>query len=80
MLLCLLVRSSKSPLFTLDTDTVDRITSSKLLGVSITNSLQWDEHINATIAKANKRWHFFKLLKRLSASRDDPLCILNMLF
>ena len=47
-------------------DTVERVMSFKLLGVIVTNNLNWDEHVAIIYAKANKRLHFLKLLKRSS--------------
>ena len=54
-------------------DTVERVTSFKLLGVIIANNLNWDEHVASIYAKANKCLHFLKLLKRSSVTVDDLL-------
>ena len=56
-----------------DTRTVDRVTSFKLLGVTIMNNLSWENHINAVCTKAGSRLHFLKLLKRSSVTHDDLL-------
>jgi hypothetical protein len=52
---------------------IERVTSFKLLGVTITNSLKWDEHITTICCKVNKRLHYLKLLKRCSIPADDLL-------
>ena len=57
----------------LDSEIVDRVTSFKLLGVTVNNCLNWNDHVSAVCAKANKRLHFLKLLKRSSVARDDLL-------
>jgi hypothetical protein len=52
---------------------IERVTSYKLLGVSVTNSLNWDQHVDDICSKANKRLHFLKLLKRSAMSPTDLL-------
>jgi hypothetical protein len=37
---------------------VEQVSSFKLLGVDITNNLQWVEHVTTIWAKVNKRLHF----------------------
>jgi hypothetical protein len=59
-------------LITFDTGTVERVTSFKLLGITISNNFNWDEHVSE-ISANNKRLHFLKLLKRSSVTRDDLL-------
>ena len=61
------------PSIVFDTGTVDRVTSFKLLGVTIMNNLSWENHINAVCTKAGSRLHFLKLLKRSSVTHDDLL-------
>jgi hypothetical protein len=52
---------------------VDRIDSFKLLGVHISDTLSWDNHVNTVCLKAGKRLFFLKLLKRSSVSVADLL-------
>ena len=40
--------------------TLELVTSAKYLGVTITNKLQWDQHINNITAKANKTLGFLR--------------------
>lgn len=54
-------------------DTIEHVTSFKLLGVIIRNNLNFDEHVACIYAKSNKRLHFLKLLKRSSVTADDLL-------
>ena len=49
----------------------DMVTSFKLLGVTVTDSLRWDDHIDAITAKASKRLWFLKKLKRAGVSQSD---------
>ena len=58
---------------TFDTGAVDRVTSFKLLGVTVMNNPSWEEHAYAICTKASKRLHFLKLLKRSSMSSNDLL-------
>lgn len=47
------------------------VESAKLLGVSITNNLTWNDHIGQTIKKASKRMFFLIQLKRAKVSRHE---------
>ncbi len=67
------VLSNPPPPVVINDDTVERVTSFKLLGVIIANNLNWDEHVASIYAKASKRLHFLKLLKRSSVTVDDLL-------
>jgi hypothetical protein len=61
------------PSIVLDTGTVGRVTSIKLLGVTITDNLIWENHINSVCAIACSRLNFLKLLERLSVTHNDLL-------
>jgi Domain of unknown function (DUF1891) len=67
------VLSNPPPQIVVNDDTVERVTSFKLLGIIIANNLNWDQHVASIYAKANKRLHFLKLLKRSSVTVDDLL-------
>ena len=54
----------------LDLDVVSNV---KILGVTITDTLQWNNHVTEIIKKANKRLYFIKLLKRASVPQMDIL-------
>ena len=45
--------------------------SAKLLGVTISNNLTWNEHINEIIKKASKRLYFLSQLKRARVAKQD---------
>jgi hypothetical protein len=53
--------------------TVEQIHSFKLLGLTITDQLNWEAHVDTICKKANKRLHFLKLLKQSSMSCSDML-------
>ena len=42
----------------------DVVNHAKILGVTVSNNLLWNNHINDVIRKANKRLYFIALLKR----------------
>ena len=67
------VLKNPPPPIVLDTGTVDRVATFKLLGVTIMNNLSWEEHVSVISTKASKRIHFLKLLKRSSMTSDDLL-------
>ena len=52
---------------------IERAHSYKLLGLRVTDSLKWQEHVLSICSKAAKRLHFLKLLKHASVSIDDLL-------
>ena len=45
--------------------------NAKLLGVTITNNLSWNLHINETIKKVSKRLYFLRELKRARVPTSD---------
>ena len=47
------------------------VNSAKLLGVTISNYLTWNEHINEIIKKASKRSCFLSQLKRARVAKQD---------
>lgn len=42
------------PLIAFVDEYIERVTSLKLLGVSVTNTLNWDEHVDDICSKASK--------------------------
>ena len=52
-----------SPLF-INGHELEVVQNDKLLGVTITNNLSWNLHINETVKKASKRLYFVRQLKR----------------
>ena len=55
----------------LDGNPIERVHVFKLLGVYLTETLNWDENTTGICSKANKRLHFLKLLKRSGMGTDD---------
>ena len=50
---------------------LERVTSAKLLGLTISSNLTWNEHISDVIKKASKRLYFLVQLKRSRVPRHD---------
>jgi hypothetical protein len=48
----------------INNQTVNIVTHAKLLGVTISNDLKWNLHVNAVCKKASKRLYALQLLKR----------------
>ena len=48
----------------IDTKALESIDGHKVLGVTIQSNLKWDLHINEVVAKASKRLHILRVLKR----------------
>ena len=59
---------------TVNSQELERVDSVKLLGVTITNTLQWNCHVLDVIQKANKRIYFLILLKRANVPAHDIIC------
>ena len=51
-------------IITVNSQELELVSSAKVLGVTISNSLEWVSHVNDVIKKANKRLYFLILLKR----------------
>lgn len=47
------------------------IDSAKVLGVTLSRDLKWNNHVSECIKKVNKRLYFIVLLKRAKVPRDD---------
>jgi len=67
------IQKNPPPLLQLDWQPVERVTSYKLLGLHVTDSLQWNEHVSSLCSRAAQRLHFLQQLKRASMSSDDLL-------
>jgi ribonuclease P/MRP protein subunit RPP40 len=60
-------------LINVNDQSIQRVSSFRLLGVIVMNTLCWDEHVTSICSKASKRLYFLKLLKKSSLSSDDLL-------
>ncbi len=58
--------SGDHPPLTLDSSTVERVSSTKFLGVHITEDLTWTTNTMSVSNKAQQRLHFLRRLKRAS--------------
>jgi hypothetical protein len=56
---------------TINSKELELVSSAKVLGVIISSSLQWVDHVNEVIKKANKRLYFLILLKRANVPACD---------
>ena len=54
-----------------DGNELEVVTSAKLLGITISNDLSWNEHIHSVIKKVNKRIYFLIQLKRAKVPPKD---------
>jgi hypothetical protein len=63
------------PQLTLGNELVERVHSSKLLGVIISDDLKWEEHIHYINSKAGKRLYYLRELKHAGLSKEDLICI-----
>jgi len=52
-----------APSVSLCDETVDRVSTFKLLGVHVSNDLKWMQHVNTVVCKAESCLHFLKQLK-----------------
>ena len=56
---------------TINSKELELVSSAKVLGVIISSSLQWVDHVNEVIKKANKHLYFLILLKRANVPACD---------
>ena len=54
---------------------IERVSSAKLLGITISADLRWNAHIDDIIARASKRVFLLWHLKRSGVARDDLIVI-----
>ena len=54
-----------------DGNELERVTSAKLLGLTISSNLTWNEHVSDVIKKASKRLYLLVHLKRARVPRQD---------
>ena len=59
------------PNLTLNGSSIERVKSTKILGVTLTSSLTWNEHVENIVAKAGKRIHMLYCLKRSGVCQSD---------
>jgi hypothetical protein len=55
--------------YTLKGHTLESVTTAKYLGITISNDMNWDTHINNITSKANKIIGF---LRKSSGPKTDP--------
>ena len=54
-----------------DGNELERVTSAKLLGLTVSSNLTWNEHVSDVIKKASKSLYLLKQLKRSRVSQQD---------
>ena len=56
----------------IDTKALESDDIHKVLGITIQSNLKWDLYINEVVAKASKRLHILRVLKRGGVPPADP--------
>ena len=59
---------------TINGTTINRVKKATILGLSITDDLKWNEHVEKITTKAAKRIYLLKQLKRSGLDNDDLTC------
>ena len=62
------------PLLTMNELQIDRVTSFKLMGLVISSTLKWDDHVASSCFKTASRLHFLKILRRACINQSDAIC------
>jgi len=67
--------ANKNPpsLLVINDQPIERVTSFKLLGVTVSNTLNWNENTSKICSKASSRLHFLTLLKRAGMPVNELL-------
>ena len=55
----------------MDGQNLEVVYSTKILGVTFTSSLKWDEHVDDLVSKARQKVWFIQRLKRIGASQKN---------
>ena len=63
------------PALTIDGQALEIVSSHKVLGLIIQSDLKWSEHITSVVAKASKRLHFLRVLRRGGAPATDLISV-----
>jgi len=67
------VRKNPPPILQLNGQPIERVRTFKLLGLHVTDTMKWHEHVSNVCSKAAKRLHFLKMLKHAGMSNDNLL-------
>jgi len=65
------MKKTPPPSLQLNGQQIERVRNYKLLGLHITDRLEWHQHISAICSKAAQRLHFLRQLKRAAMSTND---------
>ena len=67
--------NSSLPNICIDNEQIERVDQVNILGVTVSNDLSWNIHIDNIIAKASKRMYMLYQLKRSGINQNDLLTI-----
>ena len=67
------INKDPPPILHLSDEPIERVKSFKLLGLIVTDRLNWNDNTSLICSKASKRLHFLKLLKRSAMPTSDLL-------
>ena len=67
------ITKNPSLLLQLNGQPIERVRSYKLLGLHVTDTLKWKEHVSSLCSRAAQRLHFLQQLKRAAMSSEDLL-------
>jgi hypothetical protein len=67
------ITKNPPPLLQLNGQPIERVSSYKLLGLQVTDTLKWNEHVSSLCSKAAQRLHFLQQLKRAAMTSEDLL-------
>ena len=67
------MKNNQLPALQLNGQSIERVKTYKLLGLHVTDSLRWNEHVSSICSRAAQRLHFLNQLKRAAMSTDDLL-------
>ena len=62
------------PIVSMNESRIERVLSYKLLGVTISSTLKWDDHVATICSKDASRQHLLKILRKACVNQADALC------
>ena len=79
MTICPLKNKPVSPMLSINNLPLEAVSSYKVLGLTLCDTLKWNDNTNDIVSKASKRLHILRVLKRAGVPPADLVTIYSAL-
>ena len=79
MTICPLKTKPVSPMLSINNLPLEAVSSYKVLGLTLCDTLKWNDNTNEIISKASKRLHILRVLRHAGVTPVDLITIYNAL-